>query len=120
MSVCSSCGLSHAAPFSDELLALARQLASAGDTEERHHLMAALADMYADIADETDMNLPEELHVLCSEYLTKRTETAGAALQLGRLLVRLTDAYERHLNSTKTKNPSPSPNAAPKNGAGLN
>jgi hypothetical protein len=94
---CPGCGHVHEAPFSVEIRDIAAQLDAATQADERAALMIELADLYASDFDWTDDNLPEEMHGAVEDYLQLKAETSASAFRLGRLLMRLIGAYQRHI-----------------------
>lgn len=99
---CPGCGHVHEAPFSAEIRALAARLEATVDPDVRNTLMVELADQFANELDWTDDSLPEEMHATVEDYLQLKAETSASAFRLGRLLMRLIGAYQRHVDGETT------------------
>jgi hypothetical protein len=105
--ICPSCGIAHANPFSDDVLALARRVLQHDSGEERNTLILELADLYVQESDVGDLSVPEDLHVFVEDCLQAETQVTSANLRLGRFLLRAVEAFNNHQQGINEDLPDP-------------
>ena len=93
---CPHCGEDHEAPFSNEVVSLARRIFELPSGPERAQLVMELAEKYAEESDWSNLNLPEELHTLMEDYVQAKAHLSGTSFRLGRFLLRGIGAFLEH------------------------
>ncbi len=118
--LCPHCGVEHDAPFSADVLALARRILRLEPSEERAQLLMELADQYTNAFDSTDLSLPEDLHAMAEAHLDAKAQAASVALRLGRFLLRAVGTYDSHREAGEEEMPDLTKTTDAKKDAGLN
>jgi hypothetical protein len=102
---CPDCQTHHDVPFTNDTLELVDTILKLPPGKERAQLMMDLADIFTDTLDDTNIGLPEDLHILAEEYKKTSTAAGAAAARLSRVLLHAVTIYNSHHSTGSNEDP---------------